>query len=87
VTGAADQRAVDALEHLQAAAVEMIQAARAFLDVAEELVTDPEQAASALASLTPLVDVAAALRRRAADGPEGGAHRAGPAHVEHIDVT
>jgi hypothetical protein len=87
VTGAADQRAVEALEHLQAAAVEMIEAARAFLDVAEELVTDPEQAASALASLTPLVDLAAALRRRAGDGAGSTDHRGGPVRVQHFDVT
>jgi hypothetical protein len=40
-----DERAAAGLDHLQAAALEMIAAARAFLDVAEELVTDREKVA------------------------------------------
>ena len=71
MTGMAEQRAAEGIEHLQAAALEMIEAARAFLDVAEEFVSDPEQAANALASLTPLVDLAAALRRRSPGGAGG----------------
>lgn len=41
-----EERARDAVEHLQAAALEMIAAARAALDVAEELVRDPAAAAA-----------------------------------------
>lgn len=41
-----EDRARDALEHLQTAALEMIAAARAALDVAEELVRDPAAAAA-----------------------------------------
>ncbi len=37
-----DDRASEAIAHLQAAAREMIAAARAFLDVAEEVVEDPK---------------------------------------------
>ena len=39
-------RAREGLEHLQAAARELIEAARAALDVAEEVVNDPESLAS-----------------------------------------
>src|SRR5207244_3649163 len=39
-----DERAHEMVEHLQAAAVELIEAARAFLDVAEDMVKDPGQA-------------------------------------------
>ena len=36
-----EERAVAAIEHLQAAALELIESARAALDVAEDLVKDP----------------------------------------------
>lgn len=41
-----DERAAQGLDHLQAAAREMIAAARAFLDVVEEMIEDREQVAS-----------------------------------------
>ena len=41
-----DERAAEGLEHLQAAALELIAAARAFLDVAEEVVREPGVAAT-----------------------------------------
>ena len=41
-----DERAHEGLEHLQAAALELIAAARAFLDVAEEVVREPGVAAT-----------------------------------------
>jgi hypothetical protein len=40
-----DDRTREGLEHLQAAALELIAAGRAFLDVAEELVKEPATAA------------------------------------------
>jgi hypothetical protein len=43
-----DQRARDAVEHLQAAAIEVIESLRAFLDVAEDLVRDPSQVTGTL---------------------------------------
>jgi hypothetical protein len=46
-----EDRAHDVFEHLQAAALEMIAAARAALDVAEELVKDPPSAAGALGGM------------------------------------
>ena len=52
-----DDRARQGVEHLQAAAIEMIAAFRAFLDVAEEVVRDPS-AVTALA--TSLVESAKA---------------------------
>lgn len=41
-----DDRAAEGLEHLQQAAIEMIAAARAFLDVAEDLVREPAAAST-----------------------------------------
>ncbi|HEX7166755.1 MAG TPA: hypothetical protein VF230_07230 [Acidimicrobiales bacterium] len=55
-----EQRAREGVEHLQAAALEVIAAAKAFLDVAEDLVRDP---AGANALAADIVDFA----RRAAD--------------------
>ena len=50
-------RARDAVEHLQRAAREMIAAARAALDVADDLVDDPEAMASALHAVGGLGDL------------------------------
>lgn len=44
-----EERARQGMEHLQAAAIEVISAVRAFLDVAEDVVRDPG-AATALAA-------------------------------------
>jgi hypothetical protein len=72
-----DERAHEMVEHLQAAALELIEAARAFLDVAEDVVKDPGQAV-ALAS--------AAAKMAGAHGPPPDG--AGPtARVEHIRVS
>ena len=46
-----EERAREGVEHLQAAAVEVIAALRAFLDIAEEVVRDPGAAASLAASV------------------------------------
>lgn len=74
-------RAREGFEHLQAAARELIQAARAMLDVAEDLVDDPEAVAhvvGTVGSLGDLVRTAAGVttRRPAADRP---ANAGGPA--------
>ena len=50
----ATNRAHDVVTHLQAAALEMIEAARAFLDVAEELVKEPGEATAMAATLANL---------------------------------
>jgi hypothetical protein len=44
----------EGLSQLQAAAIEVIGAARAFLDTAEQLVRDPSTSASVLASMAEL---------------------------------
>lgn len=49
-----DERAAEGLEHLQAAALELLAAARAFLDVAEDLVRDPGAAATVVQSAATL---------------------------------
>ncbi len=48
--GASEERAREGIEHLQSAAVEVIGALRAFLDVVEDVVRDPGAAASLAAS-------------------------------------
>jgi hypothetical protein len=60
-----DDRATEALEHLQRAALEMIQAARAALDLVEDVVTDPS---SLLAFAAEVGHLAHALMTAAADG-------------------
>ena len=87
----AADRAHDVVAHLQAAALEMIEAARAFLDVAEELVKEPGEATAMAATL---VSLAGRIVPSGAGGPEG--HQQGPAGprghqqspgVEHIRVS
>jgi hypothetical protein len=80
VAGSADDRAAEGLAHLQAAAREMLAAARAMLDVVEGLVEDPK-------AVTALVDTVGAVVRDAAksalaappkpagDGDDGGYQR------------
>ena len=78
-------RAREGLEHLQAAARELIAAARAVLDVAEELVNDPETVSTVVGAVSGLVQAAG----RAAAAGTGAAGGAGPAtdHVERIRVS
>ena len=84
----AANRAHDVVAHLQAAALEMIAAARAFLDVAEDLVKEPGEATAMAATLANLAG------RIVPTGPEG--HEQSPAGsrgheqspgVEHIRVS
>ena len=89
VTGVG-RRARQGIEHLQAAARELIAAARAALDVAEEMVNDPD----AVASLAGMVAGLGDLARRVAGGgwPPSGAREGTPederqAKVERIRVT
>lgn len=72
-----DDRARQGFEHLQAAAVEIIGALRAFLDIAEDVVRDPAAAAAVAAML---VEAA-----RPADG--GGAPPASEPRVTRIRVS
>jgi hypothetical protein len=67
-----EDRGREVFEHLQAAALEMIAAARAALDVAEEMVKDPPSAAG----------VFGAMSDTARRGPRPDGHR-----VQRIDVS
>jgi hypothetical protein len=78
-----DVRAAEAVDHLQAAALELIEAARAFLDVLEELVGDRER----VAEMADVVSRAAAgAARLARNGSGSGASREQPG-VERIAVS
>jgi hypothetical protein len=50
-----DRRGAEGIEHLQAAAREMLAAARSFLDVVEDVVEDPERLSAAANSVVELV--------------------------------
>jgi hypothetical protein len=81
-----EQRAAEGVDHLQAAALEMIEAARAFLDVAEEVVTDRERVAEAFSVMT---DLARAATRGAGSrpAPGDGAQDADEHHVQRITLS
>ena len=73
-----EQRAHEVVEHLQTAALEIIEAARAFLDVAEELVQGPRRGGGdGLDPGQPVPPV----------GPHLPEPSGGPAGVEHIRVS
>jgi hypothetical protein len=61
-----DERTAEGLEHLQTAAREMIEAARAFLDVVDDFVRDDEKVASVAEAFG---SVARGARRAAQDRP------------------
>ena len=94
-----DERANQGLDHLQTAALEMIHAARAFLDVAEEVVTDQDKVAEIVHVLGSVADAASRAARGVPlrDPPEGtgrdtdrsAADRSddGPGGVQHIPVA
>ena len=56
----ADDKVHQGIEHLQAAAREMIQATRSLLDAAEELIDDPKSVQDLVGSLTQAAQMAAA---------------------------
>ena len=78
-----DDRAAEGLAHLQAAARELIQAARAVLDVAEELVEDPHTVTAVTDAFGLVMRSAAKAGRRAAGVDDGGSEHPG---VERIKV-
>ena len=64
-----DEHVKEGFEHLQAAAIEVINAMRSFLDAAEELVRDPGEAMNAVTLLAAAGRFAAgAATYRPADG-------------------
>lgn len=79
-----DDRSADGLEHLQSAALELIAAARAFLDVAEEVVREPAVAVT-------IVQAAAGVGRTILGATDragaGGASPPEEAKVRRIDVS
>jgi hypothetical protein len=76
-------RAAEGLGHLQTAALELIAAARAFLDVSEELVRDPGTADAISAAISSLANAARTAAARAGTAPE----RERSDHVERIRVS
>lgn len=69
-----EERAQDALRHLQTAAVEMIEATRAALEVVEDIVRDPTVVSSLLASVQAMAHTAAqAAQETSGDGGPGRA--------------
>jgi hypothetical protein len=82
----ADDKVHEGIEHLQAAAREMIQATRSLLDAAEELIDDPRSVQDLVGSLAQAAQMAASRFR------PGAAHRGiddddGGGHVQHIKVS
>jgi hypothetical protein len=75
-----DERLQEGFQHLQAAALEMIAAARALLDVAEEVVRDPGDLVQRASSL------AAMAERLRPSGPHGTADRS-ETRVQRIRVS
>jgi hypothetical protein len=86
--GDVHERAREGLEHLQAAARELIAAARAALDVAEDVVNDPDSLAAVAGMIGTVGDLARRMSggdRAAPSRPDGDA-ALGP-RVEHIPVV
>ena len=87
-SAASQERAREGIEHLQTAARELILAARAALDVAEEVVNDPDALASLAGTFSAVGDLARrftgtggwpmpAGRSGDGGGPSGGASTGG----------
>jgi hypothetical protein len=80
----------EAIGHLQAAALEMIAAARAFLEVAEKVVQNPETVRSAVVTVASL---AKAVMQSVDNASPSNGETAGtngddpPARVEHIQLS
>ena len=72
------ERTAEAVDHLRAAAKEMIAAVRSFLEVAEELVDDPKAVERVLDTVGSLTDAARRSGHDDGDADDG---------VEHIRVT
>lgn len=80
-----DDRAAEGLAHLQAAARELIAAARAMLDVAEGLVEDPRTVSAVVDAVGSVVRTAARAGRGLTGG-DAGKDDDGPSGVERITV-
>lgn len=80
-----EERAGEGIEHLQRAATEVIAAARAFLDVAEDLVSDRERLAEAAGLVATVANAASEGVGRAARRSDAEGDREG--RIQHIDVS
>lgn len=80
-----DDKVQQGLEHLQAAAREMIQATRSLLDAAEELVEDPKAVQGLVGTLTSVAQAAAARFRPGP--PAAGEDDGEDGHVQRIKVS
>jgi hypothetical protein len=80
-----DDRAAEGLAHLQAAARELIAAARAVLDVAEDLIEDPGTV-SAVVDAVGSVFRTAARAGRGLTSADAGDDDDGPSGVQRITV-
>jgi len=82
-------RAAEGFEHLQAAALEMISAARAFLDVIEEVVADRSTMDAVLEAVGSVAEGVGRAARTTVDGdPAPTSHGETPGGpVEHIRVS
>ena len=81
----AEEKVHQGIEHLQAAAREMIQATRSLLDAAEELIDDPKSVQDLVGSLSHAAAMAASRFR---PGGAGGADDDGDdGHVQRIKVS
>lgn len=90
----AQERAREGVEHLQTAARELIEAARAMLDVAEDWVNDPESVASLAGTLASVGEVAKRMtgtggwpRPQHAPSTDPSSPDEDEPRVQHITVT
>lgn len=82
----------EGLEHLQAAAREVIRATRSLLDAAEELVEDPAAVQSVVSTIASVAQAAAGRLRADVHGrrparPDDGDGGRDPDRVHHIRVS
>jgi hypothetical protein len=87
---AVDGRAAEGVDHLQAAASELIAAARSFLDVVEEVVRDKDAVASVVDTLGSVAHAAGQAASKVAAARDRGSAPPGdgePPRVQHIRVS
>ena len=82
-----DERARQGVEHLQAAAIEVIAALKAFLDVAEEVVRDPAGVAALASTLLDAARPAPSAPHDPADPSDPEAAPAAEPRVTRIRVS
>jgi len=78
-----EEKAHEVVEHLQAAALEMIEAARAMLDVAEDMVKDPAELRALAAAAAHFAGTVSAAGGAAQQHAKSNGER----RVQHIRVS